>query len=325
MRELSYREAVSEALWQALEADPAVFLLGEDIGAYGGVYRVTDGFLDHFGPERVIDTPISENAIIGACTGAALAGMRPVAEIQFADFLVCGLEALVNMAATMFYRLGQPVPMVVRAPAGATWAGAGPFHSQSVEASLAQAPGVKVVVPATPADAKGLLAAAIADPNPVVVLEQKYLYNRLRGHVPPGRHVVPIGVAEVSRPGRDATVVAWGTMARMSLLAAERLAAAGAEVEVVDLRSIMPWDEAAVLASVRRTGRALIVHEAHGTAGFGAEVAAVIAERAFAHLDAPVTRLTGLDTPVPAHPVLEAAYLPDEDRIAAALEELLAY
>lgn len=325
-RTLTYHEAIREALWQAMEADPAVFLLGEDIATYGGVYKVTAGFLDRFGADRVIDTPIAENAIIGAATGAALVGMRPVAEIQFADFMACGLDPLVNMTSTIHYRWGQPVPLVVRAPAGATWASAGPFHSQSPEAWFAQIPGLKVVMPATPADAKGLLTAAIRDPNPVIVLEQKYLYRRLSGPVPEGEHVVPLGQAAIARPGRDATLVAWGSMAFKGLEAARMLAATdGIDLEVVDLRSIVPWDRAAVLASVARTGRAIVVYEAHRTAGFGAEVAATIAEDAFGDLDAPVMRLAGLDTPIPAHPVLEAAYLPDEHAIAAAVRRLVAY
>lgn len=325
MAVLTYLDAIRAALWEEMEADERVFMLGEDIGAYGGVYKVTEGFLDRFGPDRVLDTPISENAIIGAATGAALVGMRPVAEIQFADFIACGLDPLVNMTATIHYRWGQPVPMVVRMPAGATWAGAGPFHSQSMEAWFAQIPGLKVVMPATPADAKGLLKAAIRDPNPVMFLEEKYLYRRLSGEVPDGDYTVPIGQAKVSRPGRDVTVVGWGTMAFKALEAAAILAPEGIEVEVVDLRSIVPWDKATVLESVARTGRAIVIYEAHRTAGFGAEVAATIAEEAFTNLDAPVVRLAGLDTPIPAHAVLEEAYLPNEHTLADAVRRLLAY
>ncbi len=325
MRTITYHEAIREALWEAMEADPTVFLLGEDIATYGGVYKVTAGFLDHFGPDRVIDTPISENAIIGAATGAALVGMKPIAEIQFADFIASGFDPLVNMTSTIHYRWGQPVPLVVRAPAGATWASAGPFHSQSPEAWFAQIPGLKVVIPATPADAKGLLTAAIRDPNPVIFLEQKYLYRRLSGPVPEGEHSVPLGRAAIARPGRDATLVGWGTMAHKGLEAARLLEDDGIELEVVDLRTIVPWDRAAVLESVARTGRAIVIYEAHRTAGFGAEVAATIAEEAFAELDAPVLRLAGLDTPIPAHPVLEAEYLPDEHKIAAAVRGLVGY
>ncbi len=323
---ISYLEAIREAMRQAMRDDERVFLIGEDIATYGGVYKVTDGFLDEFGPRRVIDTPIAENAIIGAATGAALVGMRPIAEIQFADFIASGFDPLVNMTSTIHYRWGQPVPLVVRAPAGATWASAGPFHSQSPEAWFAQVPGLKVVMPATPADAKGLLTAAIRDPNPVIFLEQKYLYRRLKGEVPEGEHVVPLGVARIARAGTDATVIAYGTMAHKAELAAQLLADEDdIAIEVVDLRTIVPWDRAAVLASVAKTGRALVVYEAHRTAGFGAEICATIAEEAFAQLDAPVGRLAGLDTPVPAHPAMEAEYLPDEHKIAAALRELVAF
>lgn len=322
---LTYHEAIRRALWEEMENDPQVFLLGEDIATYGGVYKVTDGFVDHFGPDRVIDTPIAENAILGMAIGAALVGMRPVAEIQFADFLACGLDPLVNMAATTHYRWGQPVPMVVRAPAGATWASAGPFHSQSPEAWFAQAPGIKVVMPATPADAKGLLIAAIRDPNPVLFLEQKYLYRRQTGEVPDGAYVTPLGQAAIARSGKDISLIAWGTMAEKCLQAATLLAADGIEAEVVDLRTIVPWDRDTVLASVARTGRAIVAYEAHRTAGFGAEVAATIAEESFTFLDAPPLRLAGLDTPIPAHPTLEAEYLPDEKKIATAARTLLRY
>jgi pyruvate/2-oxoglutarate/acetoin dehydrogenase E1 component len=325
MPELTYLEAIRAALAEALAADERVFLLGEDIGGYGGVYKATDGLLERFGPRRVIDTPIAENAILGMATGAALVGMRPVAEIQFADFLACGLDPLANMTSTIHYRWGQSVPLVVRAPAGATWASAGPFHSQSPEAWFAQIPGLKVVMPASPADAKGLLAAAIADPDPVVFLEQKYLYRRQKGEVPEGPYTVPLGRAAITRPGRDITLVGWGTMAVKCLAAAELLAADGIEAEVVDLRSIVPWDAATVLASVGRTGRAVVAYEAHRTAGFGAEVAATIAEEAFEELDAPVARLAGLDTPIPAHPVLEAEYLPDEHKVAALARRIVGF
>jgi pyruvate/2-oxoglutarate/acetoin dehydrogenase E1 component len=316
--ERTYLEAIRDALVLEMTRDERVFLLGEDIGAYGGVYKVTEGLLEKFGPRRVIDTPIAENAIVGAATGAALAGMLPVAEIQFADFLACAMDPLASMT-------DQPVPLVIRAPAGATWASAGPFHSQSPEAWFAHTPGLKVVIPATPADAKGLLTASIRDPNPVVFLEQKYLYRRAKAEVPDGEWVVPLGQARLAREGEYATIVAWGSMVTMSLEAADTLAAEGTNVEVVDLRTIVPWDKEAVLASAAKTGRVLVVTEAHHTASFGAEVAATVAEEAFAHLDAPVGRLSGLDTPVPAHPVLEAAYLPDAGKIARRVRELVAF
>ncbi len=325
MAVLTYHEAIRRALWEEMEDDERVFLLGEDIATYGGVYKLTEGFLDRFGAERVLDMPIAENAILGLAMGAALVGLRPVAEIQFADFLACGLDPLVNMAATTHYRWGQPVPLVVRAPAGATWASAGPFHSQSPEAWFAQAPGLKVVMPANPADAKGLLKAAIRDPNPVLFLEQKYLYRRQKGEVPDGDYVTPLGQAAIAREGTDVTLIGWGTLAHKCLQAANLLASEGIAAEVVDLRTIVPWDKATVLASVVRTGRAVVAYEAHRTAGFGAEVSATIAEEAFTALDAPVARLGGLDTPVPSHPTLEAAYLPNEEKIALAARTLLQY
>jgi 2-oxoisovalerate dehydrogenase E1 component beta subunit len=328
-RRQSYLEAIRSALWEEMEADERVFLLGEDIGTYGGVYKVTDGFLDHFGADRVIDTPIAESAIIGAATGAALMGMRPVAEIQFADFMACGFDQLVNMAAKIHYRWGAAVPLVVRAPAGATWASAGPFHSQSPEAWFAHVPGLKVVIPASPYDAKGLLKAAIRDPNPVVFLEQKYLYRRLKDSLPEDDYVVPLGTADVKRAGSDLSVIAYGAMVPLALEAAEDVAhngsGEGVDVEVVDLRSLVPLDEATVLDSVCKTGKAIVVHEAHRTAGFGGEVAARIAEAAFEWLDGPIVRVTAPDTPIPTHPTLEHEYLPNASKIAAAIRDLAAY
>lgn len=321
----TYLEAVRAALWEEMEADERVFLLGEDIGAYGGVYKVTAGFLERFGADRVIDTPIAENAIIGAATGAALMGMRPVAEIQFADFMACGFDQLVNMAAKIHYRWGAAVPLVVRAPAGATWASAGPFHSQSPEAWFAHVPGLKVVIPASPYDAKGLLKAAIRDPNPVVFLEQKYLYRRLKETLPDEDYIVPLGAAAVKRGGSDLTVVAYGAMVALALEAAESVAAVGIDVEVVDLRSLVPLDEATVLDSVRKTGKVVVVHEAQRTGGFGGEIVARIAEGAFEWLDGPIVRVTAPDTPIPTHPTLEREYLPSAGKIAAAIRDLAAY
>lgn len=321
----SYLEAIRAALWEEMEADERVFLLGEDIGVYGGVYKVTAGFLDRFGVDRVIDTPIAENAIIGAATGAALMGMRPVAEIQFADFMACGFDQLVNMAAKIHYRWGAAVPLVVRAPAGATWASAGPFHSQSPEAWFAHVPGLKVVIPASPYDAKGLLKAAIRDPNPVLFLEQKYLYRRLKDTLPDDDYVVPLGTADIRRTGSDLTVIAYGTMVALALEAAEEVTCQGIDVEVVDLRSLVPLDEATVLDSVRKTGKAVVVHEAHRTAGFGGEIVARIAEGAFEWLDGPIVRVTAPDTPIPTHPTLEHEYLPNTSKIAAAICDLAAY
>lgn len=325
MADVSYLEAIRAGLWEEMETDDRVFTFGEDIGVYGGVYKVTAGLLERFGEDRVIDTPIAENAIIGMAVGAALMGMRPVAEIQFADFIACGFDQLVNMAAKIHYRWRAPVPMVVRAPAGATWASAGPFHSQSPEAWFAHVPGLKVVIPSTPYDAKGLLKAAIRDPNPVIYLEQKYLYRRLKDSLPAEDYVVPLGTADVKRAGSDLTIVTYGSMVQMSLAAAATVAGEGIDVEVVDLRSLVPLDEDTVLDSVRRTSKAIVVHEAHRTAGFGGEIVARIAEEAFEWLDGPIVRVTAPDTPIPTHPTLENEYLPNAEKIAAAVRDLAAY
>jgi len=325
MAEVTYLQAIRAALWEEMEADERVFLLGEDIGVYGGVYRVTEGFLAHFGEDRIIDTPIAETAIVGAAVGAALMGMRPVAEIQFADFIACGFDQLVNMAATTHYRWQAAVPMVVRAPAGATWASAGPFHSQSPEAWFAHVPGLKVVIPSTPYDAKGLLKAAIRDPNPVVYLEQKYLYRRLRQDLPAEDYIVPLGTADVKRAGSDVSVICYGSMVQMALAAADMLAGEGIDVEVLDLRSLAPLDEDAILDSVRKTSKVAVIQEAPQTAGFGAEIAARIAQKAFEWLDGPIVRVTAPDTPIPTHPTLENEYLPNAKKIADAVRSLAAY
>ncbi|MGH8975060.1 MAG: alpha-ketoacid dehydrogenase subunit beta, partial [Acidimicrobiia bacterium] len=294
-----YLDAISDGLREAMRADPEVVLLGQDIAEYGGAFKVTAGFVAEFGKERVRNTPIVESAALGCALGLALDGFHPMVEMQFADFIACGFNQIVNNLATTHYRWGAPVPVVIRAPVGGGIA-AGPFHSQNVEGYFANVPGLKIVAPATPADAKGLLLAAFEDPNPVLYLEHKALYRSASGPVPAGWYTVPLGKASVARQGRDATVATWGAGVVWALEAAGVLAAEdGAEVEVIDLRSLRPWDEAAVLSSVARTGRVLVLHEAPVTGGFGAEIAAVIAERGFAHLDAPVARLGSLDVPVP--------------------------
>ena len=319
-----YLDAVRDGLRTALAADPRVVLLGQDIAAYGGVFKATEGLVDEFGAERVRNTPIIESAAIGAALGLALDGLRPVVEMQFADFVSCGFNQLVNNVATTRYRWGAAVPLVVRLPVGGGL-GAGPFHSQNVEAWFCHVAGLKVVAPATPADAKGLLLAALDDGNPVLVLEHKRLYRSARGPVPPGHHVEPIGRARVARPGRDATVVTYGAGVGWALAAAEQLAAEGvAEIEVIDLRSLRPWDRDTVLDSVKRTSRALVAHEAPLTGGCGAEIAAVIGSEAFMWLDAPVARVGGLDTPIPFAPPLEAVWSA-ESRISPALRDLLAF
>ena len=322
--ERRYLDAISDALREAMRADPAVVLLGQDIAEYGGAFKATAGFVEEFGKARVRNTPIVESAAIGCALGLALDGFRPVVEMQFGDFISCGFNQIVNNLATTFYRWGSPVPVVVRAPVGGGM-GAGPFHSQNVEAYFANVPGLKIVAPATPADAKALLLAAIDDPNPVLFLEHKALYRSARGPVPAGRVPGVIGEARVARPGRDATVVTYGAGVGWALQAAAELADTDrAEIEVVDLRSLRPWDRTTVLASVERTGRALVLHEAPVTGGFGAEVAATIAAEAFSHLDAPVQRLGALDTPVPFNRTLEDIHSP-RLRLLPELRRLLAY
>jgi 2-oxoisovalerate dehydrogenase E1 component beta subunit len=323
MAERTYIQAISDGLREEMRRDQRVIVLGEDVGVYGGAFKVTLGFQEEFGPWRVLDTPLSETAIVGGATGAALMGLRPVAEMQFADFISCAWDQLVTVAAKQFFRGGTPVPIVVRLPSGGGFSG-GPFHSQNPESSFAHIPGLKVVCPATPHDAKGLLAAAIEDPNPVLFFEHKHLYRRLKAEVPDERYTIPFGQARVHRPGEDAIVITWGAMVHAASDAADRLAAEdGVEVEVLDLRTILPWDREAVLDSVRRTSRLLVLHEDTRTAGFGAEIAATVADEAFSDLDAPVRRLTAPDTPVPFSPPLERRFLPGVDDVVAELRELL--
>lgn len=323
-RTLTYAEAVREALATALESDPRVLLMGEDIGVYGGAFGVTGDLVHRFGAQRVRDTPISELGIVGAAVGAALAGMRPIVEIQFSDFTAQAMDQIANQAAKIHYMLGgaASVPLVLRAPGG-SGTGAAAQHSQSLEAWFAHVPGLKVVMPATPADAKGLLLAAVDDPNPVIVLEHKLLY-RQSGPVPEGAGRTPLGVAEVRRRGTELTVVATGVMVSRAMEAAEQLAAEGIEVTVVDPRTLTPLDTETLLTEVAATGRALLVQEAPRTAGFMAEVAALVAEgRAFGHLRAPVRRLCGLDVPIPYAPALERAAVPQVPDILAAARELV--
>lgn len=321
MAELTYLEAISDGLRTEMRRDESVFCLGEDIGAFGGAFKVTAGFAEEFGPERVLDTPLAENAIVGAATGAAIEGMRPVCEMQFADFIACGFDQLVNVAAKLHYRQGQSVPLVVRLPSGGGFSG-GPFHSQNPEAWFLQAPGLKVVAPATAADAKGLLASAIRDPNPVCFLEHKGLYRHVRDEVPEGEYTVPIGEARVAREGGELTVIAYGSAVPPALAAAEAL---GEDIEVLDLRTLCPLDTEAILASVRKTGKVLIAHEATRSCGVGAEVAALIGAEAFEDLDAPIRRLTAPDVPIPFSPPLEQEVLPQPDDMKEACRELLTY
>jgi 2-oxoisovalerate dehydrogenase E1 component beta subunit len=324
MAVITYLEAISQALREEMRRDPRVIMLGEDIAVFGGAFKISRGFLEEFGAERVIDTPISESGVVGAACGAAIEGLRPVVEFQFADFIVCAFDQIVNYAAKAYYRWGTPVPVVFRGPSGGGFRG-GPYHSENPEALFTHVPGLKIVQPSTPYDAKGLLKAAIRDNNPVLYFEHKHLYRRIREEVPEEDYVVPLGVADVKREGADLTIVTYGAMVHESLAAANRLSKEGAECEVIDLRSLAPLDRATFLASVRKTSRALVVHEAHLTSGFGAEVAAIIAQEAFDALDAPVTRVASLDVPVPFSPPLEDAVLPNAEKVYRAAVDLLEY
>jgi 2-oxoisovalerate dehydrogenase E1 component beta subunit len=320
-REMTYLEAISDGLREEMRRDETVFCLGEDIGAFGGAFKVTDGFIEEFGPDRVLDTPLAENAIIGTAVGAATEGLRPVCEMQFADFIACGFDQLVNVAAKLHYRQGVAVPMVVRLPSGGGFSG-GPFHSQNPEAWFLQAPGLKVVTPATAADAKGLLVSAIRDPNPVCFLEHKGLYRNVKGEVPTGDYAVPLGKARVAREGSELSVIAYGSSVHLALQAADEL---DEDIEVIDLRSLAPLDTEAILGSVRKTSKVLVAHEATRSCGVGAEVAAIIAEAAFEDLDAPIRRLTAPDVPIPFSPPLEQAVLPQLEDMKEACHELIAY
>jgi pyruvate/2-oxoglutarate/acetoin dehydrogenase E1 component len=322
-REITYLEAVREAMVQEMRRDPEVFLMGEDVGVYGGAFGVSRGMLEEFGPERVRETPISEAAIAGAATGAALMGMRPIAEIMFMDFVTISMNQLVNQAAKIRFMFGgkASIPLVLRAPAG-SGTGAAAQHCQSLEALFMNVPGIKVVAPSTPYDVKGLLIASIRDNNPVIFMEHKLLY-RTKGPVPEDFYSVPLGKAEVKREGSDLTVVAYSIMVPRALEAAEQLAAEGIELEVVDPRSLKPLDRETIVESVCKTGRVLIVHESPVTGGVGGEIAAVIADsEAFDYLDAPIRRLAGLNVPIPYNRTLERAAVPQVEDIVAAARAL---
>ena len=320
----TYLQAISDGLRSEMQRDKRVFIIGEDVGVYGGAFKVTQGFQEEFGPWRVIDAPLSETAIVGGCTGAAMMGMRPVAEMQFADFISCAWDHLVTVAAKQRYRAGTPVPITVRLPSGGGFSG-GPFHSQNPESSFAHIPGLKVVCPATPADAKGLLIEAIQDPNPVLYFEHKHLYRRIKDEVPEERYTVPFGEARTHREGDDISLITWGAMVYTADEAAQKLEDEGVSVEILDLRTLAPWDKDAVLSSVEKTSKALILHEDTLTGGFGAEIAATISEEAFESLDAPVRRIAAPDTPVPFSPPLEKAFIPQVEDVVAGLKELAEY
>jgi 2-oxoisovalerate dehydrogenase E1 component beta subunit len=322
MAELTYLQAISDGLRTEMRRDKRVFLIGEDVGVYGGAFKVSLGFQEEFGHWRVIDAPLAETAIVGACTGAAIMGMRPVAEMQFADFISCAWDQLVTVAAKQRWRAGTAVPIVVRLPSGGGFSG-GPFHSQNPESSFAHIPGLKCICPATPEDAKGLLISAIEDPNPCLYFEHKHLYRRIKAEVPEERYTVPIGKARTHQEGEDVTVVTWGAMVYTAEEAAKQLD--DTSVEIIDLRTVMPWDKAAVLDSVRKTSKVLVLHEDTRTGGFGAEIAATIAEDAFEDLDAPVKRIAAPDTPVPFSPALEKVFIPQVEDVLAGLRELAEY
>ncbi len=324
MSVITYIEAISKGLREEMQRDESVFCLGEDIGEYGGAFKVTKGFLKEFGEERVIDTILAETAIVGVAVGAAMMGLRPVAEMQFADFVSCGWNQIVNMAAKCHYRWGAAVPMVIRLPSGGGLH-AGPFHSQNPEAWFFHVPGLKLVAPSTPYNAKGLIKAAIRDNNPVLYFEHKYLYRHLKDEVPDDDYIVPIGKAEIRRSGRDISLITYGSMVMRSLEAAENLAKEGVEVEVLDLQSLLPFDKELILKSVKKTNKVLIVHEATLTGGIGAEIAAVISQEAFEYLDAPIRRLASIDTPVPYSSPLEEFFMPNVEKITEQLRQLASY
>ncbi len=324
MPEITMLEAIRAALFEEMERDPAVVTLGEDIGVYGGAFKATEGLLAKFGPERVIDTPISETAIVGAACGMSYLGLRPVVEMQFIDFIACCFNQVTNFVAKSHYRWGAPVPMVVRGPSGGGVHG-GPFHSANPEMYFVHTPGLKVVYPSTAYDAKGLLKSAIRDNNPVLFFEHKFLYRRLKEELPSEEYTVPLGKAVVRREGKDLTILSYAAMMLPTLDAAQQLSSEGIEAEVIDLRTLLPLDRDAILASVKKTNKLLIVHEDTRTGGIAGEIAAIVCESAFADLDGPITRVTALDTPVPYAPPLEERFLPNAEKVAAAARELAKY
>lgn len=326
MPQVTYLEAIRQGLWEEMERDPAVLCIGEDIGVYGGAFKVTDGFIHRFGPERVIDTPIAESAIVGAAFGAALTGMRPVAEFQFIDFIGCAFNQITNMLAKSHYRWGAPAPIVLRGPCGGGVHG-GPFHSANPEMYFVHTPGMKVVAPATPSDAKGLIKAAIRDNNPVLYLEHKFLYRRIKEELPEnGDGMIELGKARVARAGRDVSVITYAAMVHVALEAAEILKKeSGIELEVVDLRTLLPLDREAIAQTVRRTNKVILLHEDTKTGGIAGEVAAIINEEVFDELDAPIVRIASLDTPVPFSPPLEEFFLPKVADVVREARRLKAY
>jgi 2-oxoisovalerate dehydrogenase E1 component beta subunit len=321
---VTYLEAIRQGIWEEMERDPTVFCIGEDIGIYGGAFKVTDGFINRFGPARVIDTPIAESAVVGAAFGAALTGLRPVAEFQFMDFIGCAFNQITNMLAKAHFRWGAPAPVVLRGPSGGAVHG-GPFHSQNPEMYFVHTPGLKVVCPATAYDAKGLIKSAIRDNNPVVFFEHKFLYRRIKEEIPGDDYTVPLGKARVAREGRDISIITYAAMVHIALEAAEILAREGIELEILDLRTLLPLDEEAIATTVRRTNRVIILHEDTKTGGIAGEISAIINERSFDDLDGPIIRITARDTPVPFSPPLEEYFLPKVGDIVREARRLKAY
>jgi 2-oxoisovalerate dehydrogenase E1 component beta subunit len=318
---MTYLRAISDGLRTEMRDDERVLLMGEDIGVFGGAFKVTDGFIEEFGPDRVMDTPLAESGIVGTAVGAAVVGLRPVCEMQFADFVSCGFDQIVNVACKMLYRQGLPVNITVRLPSGGGFSG-GPFHSQNPEAWFMHAPGLKVVAPSTPEDAKGLIIASIRDPNPVIYMEHKNLYRHVKGEVPEGSYETPF-TARVAREGTDLVVITYGAMVHTALEATEDIE--GASIMVLDLRSLVPLDEAAILSAVHECSKVVVVDEANQTCAAGAQVSALIAERGFEDLDGPIVRVASPDIPIPFSPPLEAAVLPSVDRVREACRDLLEY
>ena len=322
--EVSYLEAISQALDEEMTRDEREFLLGEDIGIYGGAFRITEGFLQKYGEWRVLDTPLAESGFVGAAIGAAMMGMRPVVEMQFADFISCAFDQITEVAAKNHYRWGAAVPMVIRAPFGGGVHG-GPFHSECPEGWFFHSPGLKLVAPSTPYDAKGLLKAAIRDPNPVIYFEHKYLYRRVKAVLPQEDYIVPIGKADIKRPGNDLSIITYGAMVHLALEAAQMLTNEGIDVEVVDLRTLIPLDKETVYGSVRKTSKVILLHEDNKTGGVGAEIGALLAEECFDSLDGPIIRIAPPDTPVPFSTPLEEFFLPKTADIISAARRLAAY
>ena len=314
MSKTTYVEAIREGIWEEMERDESVFVMGEDVAVYGGAFKITKGMLERFGERRVIDTPLSESAIVGAGTGAAINGLRPVLEMQFADFMACGFDQITNFTAKCRYRWGQAIPMVIRAPAGGNIHG-GPFHSQNVEMPYVHTPGLKVVQPATAYDAKGLIKASIRDNDPVIFLEHKYLYRSVKEELPTEEYTVPLSKARIQREGADISIITYGWMVHVALAAAEKLSVEGISIEVLDLRTLAPLDRQAILATCKKTSKAILLHEDTLTGGLGGELAGIIAEHAFDYLDGPLVRVTAPDTPVPFSDTLEKAFLPNTDEV----------